>query len=148
MPSHLMHHLHNHLHLCIITGSQEESVVAEPEAVEEVPQVEPAQEVQAEEDVVDELQECPDHRPSSFERGKPWSILSLLFYKSNLLYMSFIYCCIKLYELSETVNAFITILAYTYYIITLLGLESNNCLALFRPIAIGDFLSSAIIGGY
>jgi hypothetical protein len=26
--------------------------------------------------------------------------------------MSFIYCCIKLYELSETVDAFITIFAY------------------------------------
>jgi hypothetical protein len=61
-----MHHLHNHLHLCIITGSQEKSVAAEPEAVEKVPQEEPTQEVQAEEDVVDELQES-DHRPSSFE---------------------------------------------------------------------------------
>jgi hypothetical protein len=49
MSSHLMHHLHNHIHLCIITGSQEESVAAEPETVEEVPQEEPAQEVQAEE---------------------------------------------------------------------------------------------------
>jgi hypothetical protein len=61
-----MYHLHNHLHLCIITRSQEESVAAE-----KVPQEEPAQEVQAKEDAVDELQECPDHRPSSFERGKP-----------------------------------------------------------------------------
>jgi hypothetical protein len=32
------------------------------------------QDVQTEEDAVDELQECPDHRPSSFERGNPWSI--------------------------------------------------------------------------
>jgi hypothetical protein len=95
-PSHLIHHLHNHLHLCIITGSQEELVAAEPEAVEEVPQEEPAQEVQAEENAVDKLQKCPDHRPSSFERGKPRSILSLLLYKSNQLYMSFIYYCIKL----------------------------------------------------
>jgi hypothetical protein len=91
-----MHHLHNHLHLYIITGSQEESIAAEPEEAEEVPQEEPAQEVQAEEDVVDGLQECPDHRLSSFERGKPRSILSLLLYKSNQLYMSFIYCCIRL----------------------------------------------------
>jgi hypothetical protein len=45
MLSHLMHRLHNHLHLCIITGSQEESVAAKLEAVEEVPQEEPAQEV-------------------------------------------------------------------------------------------------------
>jgi hypothetical protein len=91
-----MHHLHNHIHLCIIIGSQEKSVATEPVAIEEVPQEEPAQEVQAEEDVVDELQECPDHRPSLFKRGEPRSILSLLLYKSNQLYMSFIYCCIKL----------------------------------------------------
>jgi hypothetical protein len=78
------------------TGSHEESVAAEPVAIEEVPQEELAQEVQADEDVVNELQECLDHRPSSFERGKPRSILSLLLYKSNQLYMSFIYCCIKL----------------------------------------------------
>jgi transcriptional accessory protein Tex/SPT6 len=78
------------------TGSQEESVAAESEAVNEVPQEEPAQEVQAKEDVVEELQECPDHRSSSFKRGKLQSILSLLLYKSNLLYMSFIYYYIKL----------------------------------------------------
>jgi hypothetical protein len=51
-----------HLHICIIIGSQKESVAAEPEAVEEVLQEEPAQEVQVEEDAVDELQECLDHR--------------------------------------------------------------------------------------
>jgi hypothetical protein len=62
-----MPHLHNHLYLCIITGSQEESKAIESEAAEEVPQEELAQEVQAEEDIVDELQECPDHHPSSFE---------------------------------------------------------------------------------
>jgi len=26
----------------------------------------------------EELQECPDHKPSTFEKGKPRSILSLL----------------------------------------------------------------------
>jgi hypothetical protein len=87
MPSHLMHHLHNHLYLCIITGSQEGSVAAKPKATKEVLQEEPTQGVQAEEDAVDELQECPDHRPSSFERGKPWSIISLLLYESSLIYI-------------------------------------------------------------
>jgi hypothetical protein len=57
-----MHHLHNDLHICIITGSQEESVAAE-----EVSQEGPAQEVPAEEDAVEELQECLNHHPSSFE---------------------------------------------------------------------------------
>jgi hypothetical protein len=49
-------------------------VAADPEATEEVPQEEPAQEVLAEEDAIDELQQCLDHRLSSFERGKPRSI--------------------------------------------------------------------------
>jgi hypothetical protein len=55
-----------------------------------------AQEVPKEEKQGEELPECVDHQPSSFERGKPRSILSLLLYKSNSLYISFIYYCIKL----------------------------------------------------
>jgi hypothetical protein len=43
--------------------------------------------VQAGEDAVDELQECPDHRPSSFERGKARSIISLLLYDRSLIYI-------------------------------------------------------------
>jgi hypothetical protein len=33
---------------------------------------------------VDELPECPDHRPSSFLKGKPWCMLTHLFYISIL----------------------------------------------------------------
>jgi hypothetical protein len=95
------------------TGSQEKSQVAVPEEQTWTDQQEPqVQEVSEEEEQGEELPECADHQPSSFERGKPQSILSLLLYKSNSLYMSFIYCCIKLYELSETVVAFITILIH------------------------------------
>jgi hypothetical protein len=54
------------------------------------------QKVTEEEEQGEELPECVDHQPNSLERGKPRSILSLLLYKSNSLYMSFIYCCIKL----------------------------------------------------
>jgi hypothetical protein len=32
----------------------------------------------SEESAVEELQDCPDHRPSSFLKGKPRSIISLL----------------------------------------------------------------------
>jgi hypothetical protein len=39
-------------------------------------------------------------------------------------------------------------LTLPHYILTLLGLGLNNCLALLRPVAIGDFLSPANIGGY
>ena len=39
------------------------------------------QEVQAEGGVnVEDLPECPDHQPSSFLKGKPWSIISLLYF--------------------------------------------------------------------
>jgi hypothetical protein len=31
-----------------------------------------------------------DHQPSSFERGKPQSILSLLLYKSNYIWVLYI----------------------------------------------------------
>ena len=31
-----------------------------------------------EEPATDELPECSDHRPTSFLKGKPWSIISLL----------------------------------------------------------------------
>jgi hypothetical protein len=48
-----------------------------------------AQEVLEEEEPGEELSECVDHQPSSFERGKPRSILSLLLYKINSLYMSY-----------------------------------------------------------
>jgi hypothetical protein len=38
------------------------------------------QEVQAEGGAnVEDLPECPDHQTSSFLKGKPWSILSLLY---------------------------------------------------------------------
>jgi hypothetical protein len=38
-----------------------------------------AQEVQAREEDVEELPECPDHRSSAFKRGKPRSISLLRF---------------------------------------------------------------------
>jgi hypothetical protein len=43
--------------------------------------------VPEEEEQEEDLPECVDHQPSTFERGKPQSILSLLLYKSNLLYI-------------------------------------------------------------
>ena len=66
-----MHRLHKHLRTLHHTGSQTENPVVIPEEQLEVQQ----QEVpEADEEDVEELSECPDHRPSSFERGKPQSI--------------------------------------------------------------------------
>jgi len=52
------------------TGSQENEV--ELEEQEETPE----QELQGGPEPGEELQECPDHKPSTFEKGKPRSILS------------------------------------------------------------------------
>ena len=52
---------------------QENPQAAAPEGMEQNPE---------------ELPECPDHRPTSFLRGKPWSIISLLvIYKCLLKYL-------------------------------------------------------------
>jgi hypothetical protein len=71
------------------TGSQEEvQAMVQEEQAETDPQKIQAQEVPEVEEQGEDLPEYVNHQPSSFERGKPWSILSLLLYKRNLLYMS------------------------------------------------------------
>jgi hypothetical protein len=56
------------------TGSQEVTLVAVLEEPEEQPEVQEQEVPEADEEVGEDLPECPDHRPSSFERGKPRSI--------------------------------------------------------------------------
>jgi hypothetical protein len=60
-----------HLHH---TESHEENPVAVPEKPEEQLEVQEQDVHEADEEVGEDLSECPDHRPSSFERGKPQSI--------------------------------------------------------------------------
>jgi hypothetical protein len=73
------------------TGSQEESPVAVPEEQTWTdPQELQAQEVPEKEEQGEELPECLDHQPSSFERGKPRSILNSVFCSSISLYMNYI----------------------------------------------------------
>jgi hypothetical protein len=67
------------------TGSQEESPVTVPEEQTGAdPQELQAQEVLEEEEQGDDLPECVDHQPSSFERDKHQSILNFLLYKAIL----------------------------------------------------------------
>ena len=71
-------------------GSEEEITLLEFDEVEEGDQQENPQVAapEGEEQTLEELPECPDHRPTSFLRGKPQSILSLLvFYKWLLKYL-------------------------------------------------------------
>jgi hypothetical protein len=84
-----------HLHH---TGSQKVALVAvQEEQTGFDPQETQAHEVPEVDEQEENLPECVDHQPSSFERDKLRSILSLLLYKSNSLYLyEFIYCCIKL----------------------------------------------------
>jgi hypothetical protein len=56
------------------TGSQTVTPVAVHEEPEEQPEVRQQEVPEADEEVGEDLLECPDHRPSSFERGKPRSI--------------------------------------------------------------------------
>jgi hypothetical protein len=66
------------------TGSQEESPVAVSEEQTEADLQElQAQEVPEEEEQGEDLPECVDHQPSSFERGKPQSIIKSLLYSIN-----------------------------------------------------------------
>jgi hypothetical protein len=48
--------------------------VAVPEDPKEQTEVQEQEVTEAEEEVDEDLPECPDHRPSSFERGTPQSI--------------------------------------------------------------------------
>jgi hypothetical protein len=57
-------------------GSQEVTPVAVPEEPEEQSKVQEQEVPEADEEVGEDLLECPDHRPISFERGKPRSIFS------------------------------------------------------------------------
>jgi hypothetical protein len=58
-------------------GSQTENLAVVTEEPEEQFKVQPQEVPEADEEDIEELPECPDHRPSSFERGKPRSIFSL-----------------------------------------------------------------------
>ena len=70
---HPMHLLHKHLRTCIIQDRKPRAR-SSPEEPKEQLEVQPQEVTEADEEDIEELLECPDHRPSSFERGKPRSI--------------------------------------------------------------------------
>jgi hypothetical protein len=72
------------------TGSQEETPVVELDDPEGgIPQEVPALEVLGDEEQDVELPECTGHQPSSFEKGKPRSILlpTIFKYLNYVLYV-------------------------------------------------------------
>ena len=55
------------------------------EEEEEQPKTPQAIALEGEEQTLEDLPECPNHRPTSFLKGKPWSILSLPCFKKYYL---------------------------------------------------------------
>jgi hypothetical protein len=80
-------------------------------------------------------------------RMKPRSLLSLLLYKSNSFYIWFYIIALSyrswLKPLMHLLLSF-PMLLHSYPV----RLGSNNCLALLRPVVIGDSRSPTFIGGY
>jgi hypothetical protein len=70
------------------TGSQEVTPIAVHEEPKEQPEVQEQEVSEADEKVGEDLSECPDHRPSSFERDKPQNIF-LPRFANNLLMFYF-----------------------------------------------------------
>ena len=85
-------------------GSEEEITLLEFDEAEEGDQQEIPQAPEEEEQNPEELLECPDHRPTSFLKGKPRSILSLpVFYK--ILLESFMIDALGYKSWLETLDA-------------------------------------------
>jgi hypothetical protein len=98
------------------TGSQEVAQVAVPEEPEEQPE---EQEVpEADEEVCEELPECPDHRPSSFERGKPRSISFPRF--AIILLMLYFNCCIMFMSCLQSLMHYTLFTPFYPILVTLL----------------------------
>ena len=72
------------IYICVSIhiGSPEGVTLLELEAIGEENQPEVQPEVSQEGEQVQELPECPEHTPTSYIKGKPQSILSLLFLKN------------------------------------------------------------------
>ena len=88
---HILQSISSPVHSCILLHAHayriaEGITLLEFEAVEEEDQEAPQQvALESEEHALEELPECLDHRPTSFLKGKPRSILSLpCFYKKHL----------------------------------------------------------------
>jgi hypothetical protein len=97
-------------------GSPEGIMLLEFETVgEEIPQEIPQQEAQGEgEHIQEDLPECPYHKPSSYLKGKPRSILSLLCF-CKYQFESFMFDALGCWSWMETFDAY-TFLVQKYYL--------------------------------
>ena len=84
---------------------------------------------------MEDLSECPDHQPSSFLKGKPWSIISLLYFYKYHLYP----LCLMHYVIGVDWKHLLHILSLSrqIYLESFVGPGSNICLALLSPVEVG-----------
>jgi hypothetical protein len=115
-------------------GSQTENPVIVPKELEEQLEVQPQEVPEADKEDVEELPECLDHHPSSFERGKPRIIspsvckyLINAFTLIDALRSRVVYnrCCI------------IHCSPLLYYILATLVFTVKSMLSRFRPVEVG-----------
>ena len=86
-------------------GSHERITLLEFEAEEENQEAPQQVAPKSEEQALEELPECSDHRPTSFLKGKPQSILSLLCF-TNINLSSFIFDALSYRSCLETIDAY------------------------------------------
>ena len=96
--------------------------------------MQPQEVTEADEEDVVELLECPDHRPSSFERGKPQSIF--------LTGLQLLIKCFTLIDALRSVVVcnrccIIPCLPLLYYILVTLVSAVESMLSWLRPVEVG-----------
>ena len=116
-------------------GSPERITLLEFEAEEEENQEAPQHvDLESEEQALEELPECPDHRCTSFLKGKPRSILSLLcFYKYHLCPL-----CLIHYVIGVNWKHLLHMLSLSrqIYLESFVDLGSNICLVLLSSVEV------------
>ena len=133
--SSLMHSWYSFVHMHII-GSPEGVTLLEFEPKhQEEQQAAQEQEVQAKGVNIEDLPKCPNHQPSLFLKGKPWSIINLLcFYKYHLRPLCLMHQVLGV-DWKHLLHIFS--LSKQIYLEYFVGLGSNICLAMFSLIKVG-----------
>jgi hypothetical protein len=84
---------------------------------------------------LEDLPKCPDHQPTSFLKGKPWSILSLLcFINVNLKFSMF--DALSYRSWMEPLDAY-NFSCPEIHLESYVGLGLNTCLAMLSLVEVG-----------
>jgi hypothetical protein len=105
---------------------QEVTPVAVLEEPREQTEVQEQEVPEADEELGEDLPECPDHRPSSFKRGKPQNIFLPRF--ANILLMLYFNCCIAFRSCLRLLQHY-TLFTLFYHILVTLVFAVQKCLA-------------------